>query len=67
MYAFVVIASLAGAPQPIIMVRGLTESECKAKTALPDSGLRIDGAKVSTVKRCIPEKALPSAPQVDGT
>jgi hypothetical protein len=61
MYAFVVIAILAGAPQTIIMARGLTQAECEAKMALPDAGLRINGAKATGARRCISETDLPPA------
>jgi hypothetical protein len=60
MYAFVVIAILNGAPQFIIMDRGLTAAACQELAARPDNGLRIDGKTVPGEGRCIPESRLPS-------
>jgi len=59
MYAFVIVALLNGAPQFIIMDRGLTPAACQELSKRPDSGLRIDGKPVPGEGRCIPESKLP--------
>lgn len=59
MYAFVVMALLNGAPQVIIVERGLTAAQCRKMAKRPDNGLRMDGKKVPGPGGCVREEAIP--------
>lgn len=65
MYAFVVMVLLNGAPQFVILERGLSASECQAMSERPDSGLSIDGQPVAGIGRCVLEEEIPD--DVNGT